>query len=64
LEVHEEPCMVEGNTTVLEPGMCFSIEPGIYLPGIYGVRIEDCVIVTNEGCNSFTDFRRDLVVIR
>lgn len=62
LEVHEEPNIVEGNTLVLEPGMAFSIEPGIYLPGRYGVRIEDCVIVTESGCKTFTSFNRDLII--
>lgn len=64
LEVHEEPNMVEGNTLVLEHGMSFSIEPGIYLPGRYGVRVEDCVIVTKDGCETFTHFSRDLIIIR
>jgi Xaa-Pro dipeptidase len=47
LEVHEEPYIVGGNDLVLEPGMAFSIEPGIYLPGRWGARIEDIVIVGN-----------------
>jgi len=49
LEVHEHPYMVAGNTTVLEPGMAFSVEPGIYLPGAFGVRIEDIVVVGTDG---------------
>ena len=49
LEVHEDPYLVEGNEQVLEPGMCFSIEPGIYLPGRFGMRIEDIVVVTADG---------------
>ncbi len=49
LEVHEHPYMVEGNATVLEPGMAFSVEPGIYLPGEFGVRIEDIVVVGDAG---------------
>jgi D-alanyl-D-alanine dipeptidase len=49
LTTHEPPYMVEGEQHVLEPGMCFSIEPGIYLPGRFGVRIEDIVVVTADG---------------
>ena len=49
LTTHEPPYMVEGETQLLEPGMCFSIEPGIYLPGQFGVRIEDIVTVTEDG---------------
>ena len=49
LTTHEPPYMVEGETRPVVPGMCFSIEPGIYLPGRFGVRIEDIVTVTEEG---------------
>lgn len=49
---HEDPYMVEGNTLKLEVGHCFSIEPGIYLPGRFGVRIENIVTVTPEGHRS------------
>lgn len=63
LEVHEDPDLVEGNSLLLEPGMAFSIEPGIYIPDRYGVRIEDCVIVTETGCEPFTRYSRDLVTI-
>ncbi|WP_438856299.1 M24 family metallopeptidase [Agromyces sp. M3QZ16-3] len=49
LTTHEPPYMVEGEATPLEPGMCFSIEPGVYLPGRFGVRIEDIVTVTADG---------------
>jgi Xaa-Pro aminopeptidase len=49
LTTHEPPYMVEGETNELVPGMCFSIEPGIYLPGQFGVRIEDIVTVTETG---------------
>ncbi len=41
--------MVEGETHLVQPGMCFSIEPGIYLPNWFGARIEDIVTVTSEG---------------
>jgi len=49
LEVHEHPYMVSGNSRTLEPGMAFSVEPGIYLPGRFGVRIEDIVVVGTDG---------------
>ncbi|MTD16809.1 M24 family metallopeptidase [Nakamurella sp. YIM 132087] len=49
LEVHEHPYMVEGNDRVLEPGMAFSVEPGIYLEGRFGIRIEDIVVVGEDG---------------
>ena len=49
LEVHEHPYVVAGNTRLLEPGMAFSIEPGIYLPGRFGIRIEDIVVVGDDG---------------
>lgn len=50
LSLHEEPFIVAGNDLVLEPGMAFSVEPGVYVPGEYGVRIEDIVVVTENGC--------------
>ncbi len=49
LEVHEHPYLVAGNRQALEPGMTFSVEPGVYLPGRFGVRIEDIVTVTSSG---------------
>jgi Xaa-Pro aminopeptidase len=63
LEAHEEPWIVSGNETVLEPGMCFSIEPGIYLPGRHGARIEDIVTVTQDGVERLDTIDRDLVVL-
>jgi Xaa-Pro dipeptidase len=50
LEVHEEPQISKESETVLKAGMVFSVEPGIYIPGKYGVRIEDVVVVTESGC--------------
>ncbi|MFC7070978.1 M24 family metallopeptidase [Halobaculum lipolyticum] len=50
LDVHEEPYVVAGGERELEPGMVFSVEPGVYLPGEFGVRIEDLVVVTDDGC--------------
>jgi len=64
LEEHEPPYIVEGNESPLEPGMCFSIEPGIYLPGEFGVRIEDIVAVTPAGAQRLNLASRDLEVVR
>ncbi|SJZ62151.1 Xaa-Pro dipeptidase [Pilibacter termitis] len=61
--VHEFPSLVEGNDLVIEEGMCFSIEPGIYIPEKVGVRIEDCVHVTKNGCLPFTNTTKELQVI-
>ena len=63
LETHEEPYIVAGNNTVLEPGMAFSIEPGIYLPGRHGARIEDIVVVSDDGCERLNQRPRDLAVL-
>ena len=63
LEEHEDPYIVFGNTTVLEPGMAFSIEPGIYLPGEFGMRIEDIVVVTEDGCERLNTIDRAVVEV-
>ena len=61
LEVHEEPDMKQGEHLQLEPGMTFTIEPGVYLPGIGGVRIEDNMVITATGAESLTTLARELV---
>ena len=63
LEVHEPPYIVEGNDQSLESGAVFTIEPGIYLPGRVGVRIEDDVVITDSGSRSLTSFPRELMTI-
>ena len=54
---------MEGETQPLVPGMCFSIEPGIYLPGRFGVRIEDIVTVTEDGGRRLNNTPRDLQIV-
>jgi Xaa-Pro aminopeptidase len=63
LEEHEPPYIVEGNHEPLRPGMCFSIEPGIYVPGQFGVRIEDIVTVTEDGAARLNHAPRDLEIV-
>lgn len=61
--VHEFPSLITGNDLVIEEGMCFSIEPGIYIPEQVGVRIEDCIYVTETGCVPFTKTAKELLVL-
>lgn len=63
LEVHEDPYLVEGNSEILSTGMAFTIEPGIYIPDQFGVRIEDTVVITDHGLQRLTGFSRDLIEI-
>jgi Xaa-Pro aminopeptidase len=63
LEVHEPPYIIEGNETLLEPGMTFSVEPGIYLEGAFGVRIEDIVAVAADGAERLNRSTRDLQIV-
>jgi Xaa-Pro aminopeptidase len=53
-EIHESPTLRKNDTTILAPGMIVTIEPGIYIPGKFGVRIEDLVLITDDGCQSLT----------
>ena len=61
LEVHEPTDVSAANHAVARPGMCFSIEPGIYLPGRFGVRIEDLVAVTEDGAETLNCLERELI---
>jgi D-alanyl-D-alanine dipeptidase len=60
---HEPPYIAEGETQPLEPGMCFSVEPGIYVPGEFGVRIEDIVAVTGEGARRLNTTTHEMQVV-
>ena len=62
LETHEDPYIVAGNTEELEPGMAFSVEPGIY-PGPHGARIEDIVVCTADGYRRLNNGSRELIVV-
>ncbi|UFQ18803.1 MULTISPECIES: aminopeptidase P family protein [Streptomyces] len=60
---HEPPYMIEGEEQPLVPGMCFSVEPGIYLPGRFGVRIEDIVTVTDDGVRRLNATAREMAIV-
>jgi Xaa-Pro aminopeptidase len=64
LEGHEDPYIVEGNSAPLEVGNTFSIEPGIYVEGKHGARIEDIVACTDSGADALNQVTRDLLVVR
>ena len=57
---HEFPSIMEGNDMILEEGMCFSVEPGVYIAKDFGVRAEDCLVVTKDGCELFTHFPHEV----
>jgi Xaa-Pro aminopeptidase len=63
LTTHEPPYMVEGEEHLIEPGMCFSIEPGIYLPDRFGVRIEDIVVATEDGGRRLNNTTREMQIV-
>jgi Xaa-Pro aminopeptidase len=63
LDVHEAPRVSKVNTNPLELGACVTIEPGIYVEGLGGVRIEDDVILTEEGCIVLNEFPKELIII-
>jgi Xaa-Pro aminopeptidase len=64
LETHEDPSLDPGSSNVLQAGMVFTIEPGVYFPGWGGVRIEDDIVVESDGCRVLTKADRSLRVIQ
>jgi Xaa-Pro aminopeptidase len=62
-EAHEDPYVVAGNATPVEPGHAFSVEPGIYVPGRFGMRLEDIVVATADGPDRLNRAARDLAVV-
>jgi len=63
LEIHEAPRVAAGQKEVLKPGMVITIEPGVYFPGKWGVRIEDMVVVTASGCEVLTPTSKDFLAV-
>jgi Xaa-Pro aminopeptidase len=63
LDGHEDPYLVAGNDLVLRPGMAFSVEPGIYLPDLYGARIEDIVVCGDDGPIVLNEAPRELHIV-
>ena len=63
MKEHEQPPVSSECEVIAKPGMIFSIEPGIYLPGKFGVRVEDLVLVTEDGCEVLNKYPKDLIVV-
>jgi Xaa-Pro aminopeptidase len=63
MEEHEDPYIVEGNTRPLEAGHAYSVEPGIYVPGKWGMRLEDIVVASDDGPVALNNSNRSLVSV-
>ena len=64
IEIHEQPRFSPSSEDMLEPGVVITVEPGIYLPGKFGVRIEDMVVVTETGCRNLARFPKELTIVK
>jgi Xaa-Pro aminopeptidase len=63
LEIHEAPRVAKGQQEILRPGMVITVEPGVYLPAKWGVRIEDMVVVTEHGCEVLAPHQKEFIAI-
>lgn len=63
IDVHEFPSMSENNNDLLQEGTVFTVEPGIYIPNVGGVRIEDDIVVTKDGYTSLTSYPKELIIV-
>lgn len=63
LDLHEEPFLGMYGTKIMQPGCVITMEPGIYIPGWGGVRIEDTVLITENGAETLTHFPKDLMIL-
>ena len=63
IEIHEQPVLSPVSKQTLAPGHVVTVEPGIYLPGRFGVRIEDMAFLTQDGCKNLTNAPKDLIVL-
>lgn len=63
LEIHEQPVLSAKSNATLQPGMVVTVEPGLYIPGNFGIRIEDMVAITESGCENFTHSTKELIVL-
>jgi len=63
LEVHEAPRLTSNSTDILKTNMVVTVEPGLYIPGFWGIRIEDTVLVKEKSCEKLTKMDKELIII-